>query len=99
MAKLFGAAMAITFFCLDSLTLLHRGLEKSCKRCECPRTKKKNIKGIMLTILRTVVIIFFATLGFYVTDPRSLCLLGVFGCFVQLTIRALGLIYFADTMH
>ena len=95
-ANVFSASMALVFTFLDVLILFHRGLKSSINRCKCARTKTRNKKGILLTIVRVAITLFFATLSQYESDPRRLSVLGLGGVVAQLIIRRLGFIIFAD---
>lgn len=95
-ANVFSAAMTLVFVCLDLIILLHRGLNSSISRCQCAKTKVTNWKGVLLTVARISLALFFATLSQYATDPRHLSVLGLAGVVAQLIIRKLGRIIFLD---
>mmetsp|Transcript_8471 Transcript_8471/g.14026 ORF Transcript_8471/g.14026 Transcript_8471/m.14026 type:complete len:587 (+) Transcript_8471:76-1836(+) len=94
-ANIFSAAMATVFFTLDIMILFHRGLWFSMGRCKCRHTKKK-YKGVLLTIARIALCVFFATLSLYENDPDHLAVLGLAGVFAQLIIRKIGSVLFAE---
>jgi hypothetical protein len=89
-ANLYSASLAIIFFCLDVMTLLHLGIKESKNRCICRQHKRKNLKGISLIILRLGMLGFTATMGLWTTDPANLAVLGVVCVAVQLMLRKLG---------
>lgn len=88
-ANIFSVSMAVVFFALDVMILLHRGLRFSMERCQCKHTKKKS-KAIFLTVVRIALCAFFATLSLYENDPEHLAVLGLAGVVVQLLIRRIG---------
>jgi hypothetical protein len=89
-ANLFGGSLAIIFFCLDIMILLHLGVEESRNRCVCKHTKQKNLKGIFLVIFRILLLAFTATLGLWQTEPENLSIIGLALILVQLFLRRLG---------
>lgn len=95
-ATVFSISMALTFFFLDALVLFHRGLKENYNRCVCKRTKKMNVKGMILVVARVLLIVFFATLSQYVTDPSKLAMFGLLGVVAQLSCRNLGFLFFAE---
>ena len=96
-ANVFSASMALVFICLDVMLLFHRGLKTSIGRCQCVHSKTKNYKGIILTVARIALILFFATLSQYENnDPQQLAILGLAGVVAQLIIRQLGFIFFVE---
>lgn len=95
-ANVFSAAMTLVFVCLDLMILLHRGLKSSINRCQCPKTKVMNWNGILLTVARISLALFFATLSQYATNPQYLSVLGLAGVVAQLIFRKLGRIIFLD---
>ncbi|KAI2491721.1 hypothetical protein MHU86_22830 [Fragilaria crotonensis] len=95
-ANVFSAAITLVFVCLDLMILLHRGLNSSINRCQCPKTKVMNWNGILLTVARISLALFFATLSQYATNPQHLSVLGLAGVVAQLIIRKLGRIIFLD---
>ena len=95
-ANVFSASMALVFICLDVMIVFHRGLKSSINRCQCARTKRRNKKGILLTIVRVAITLFFATLSQYESDPLRLSVLGLCGVVAQLIIRRLGFIIFTE---
>jgi hypothetical protein len=57
-AHLFSGSLAIIFFCLDCMTILHLGIKESQERCVCKAAQKKNCTGIFLLVLRIGLIVF-----------------------------------------
>jgi hypothetical protein len=89
-ANLYSASLAIIFFCLDAMTLLHLGISESKNRCVCKQSKRKNLKGIFLIVVRLGLLGFTATMGLWTTDPATLAALGVACVVMQLLLRKLG---------
>jgi hypothetical protein len=89
-AHLYSASLAIIFFCLDVMTLLHLGVNESQNRCICKAKKRTNVKGITLIVLRISMLAFTATMGLWLTDPANLAILGVVCVLVQILFRKLG---------
>lgn len=85
-AHLFSGAMATIFSTLDITTILHLGFEESRKRLQ-----KAPIKGSMLAVLRTLIILFMATLSQWQTIPKILAVCGFLAVLAQLLLRKLGL--------
>jgi hypothetical protein len=96
-ANVFSVAMTLVFTCLDVILLFHRGLKSSIHRCQCARTKRRNKKGILLTIVRVAITLFFATLSQYESDPLHLSVLGLAGVVAQLIIRRIGIFVFPES--
>jgi hypothetical protein len=92
-AHLFSGSLAIIFFCLDCMTILHLGIKESQERCVCKETKKKNCKGMFLLSLRIGLIVFCATLSQWLTEPQDLAGIGVACVLFQLFLRKLGGVY------
>jgi hypothetical protein len=92
-AHLFSGSLAVIFFCLDCMTILHLGMKESQERCVCKETKKKNSKGMFLLVLRTGLIVFCATLSQWMTEPQDLAGVGVACVLGQLLLRKLGGVY------
>jgi hypothetical protein len=90
-ANLFGGTLAIIFFCLDSMTLLHLGMEESQDRCVFKG--RRNFKGMGLVALRLGLIVFTATLSQWVTKPKDLAIIGMFCVLAQLLLRKFGCTY------
>lgn len=92
-AHLFCISLATVWFCLDCMTLFHLGFQNSHDRCQCARSKKFNIKGIVVVLLRVGLLAFMATLSQYETNPETLAELGLVGVVLQLVLRKLGTKY------
>lgn len=93
-AHFFSASLALVFFCLDGMSLAHKGISANVDRCQCDKTQKVRNTVILLVIFRVALIVFFATLSQYCTDPAILAALGFGGIVVQLAIRVLGAFLF-----
>lgn len=95
-AHLFSGSLAIIFFCLDCMTILHLGIKESQERCVCKETKKKNCKGMFLLVLRLGLIAFCATLSQWLTEPQDLAGICVACVLCQLLLRKLGGAYLSS---
>jgi hypothetical protein len=89
-AYLFCGSLAVVFFCLDFLSLSHQGWNANFHRCQCAKTSLQKWLGYFLVVARTSIMLFIATLSFYVTVPKTLAIVGLFVIFLQLIIRAVG---------
>lgn len=89
-AHFFCGSLAIVFFCLDGISLTHKGMGESVERCQCQETNKFRLSVLLLIIFRVALIGFFATLSQYCTDPALLATLGFVGVVLQLFVRVLG---------
>lgn len=89
-ANMFAGSLAIIFFCLDMMTLLHLGIEQSKERCICAQFKQRNTKGIFLVLFRIGLIAFTATLGLWDTESVDLSATGLALVLIQLWTRKLG---------
>ena len=92
-AHIFCGSLAVVFFCLDSMNFLHLGLDESRGRCLCKKTKKKNVKGIILVVVRLGVLAFTATLSQWESEPENLAVIGLICVLMQLLLRKLGAKY------
>jgi hypothetical protein len=92
-AHLFSGSLAMIFFSLDCMTILHLGIKESQERCVCKETRKKNSKGMVLLVLRIGLIVFCATLSQWMTEPQDLAGIGVACVLGQLLLRKLGGVY------
>ena len=95
-ANLFCGGMATVWFSLDAMLLLHRGWKASLGRLKCEKRQKTKIKGVLLLLTRVAVVVFFATLSRYETDPNQLAAFGLGGVSVQIVLRRFGGLYFAE---
>ena len=93
-AYMYSASLALVFFSLDVMSLLHVGLENGKNRCVCKHTHKKNVKGFILIAVRAGLIAFVATLGQWMTDPEVLVGIGLAFSLFEVVTRALGQIIF-----
>jgi hypothetical protein len=107
-AHLFCGAMAVVFFCMDTIVLSHVGIKKEVSRCKfkdrvCTTTGKHttqyNYKGIVLVTFRCSITIFMATLSQWISDPQYLAQIGLAAVVCQLINRFLGDIFFPDAGH
>jgi hypothetical protein len=98
-AHLFSGSLAIIFFCLDCMTILHLGIKESQERCVCQETKKKTGKGLFLISLRLGWIACCATLSQWLTEPEALAGIGVACVLCQLVLRKLGGMYLQHHHH
>jgi Bacterial low temperature requirement A protein (LtrA) len=108
-AHLYCGALAVVFFCMDTIVLAHVGLRKEVARCQfkagsvCTVTgkhsKQYNYKGIFLVVCRCSITIFMATLSQWISDPQYLAEIGLAAVVAQLLNRFLGDIFFPDDLH
>lgn len=89
-AHFFCGSMALVFFCMDAISLAHRGASDNWKECECTESKRKKLLALLLVASRAGVVVFIATLSQYETEPDNLATIGLFSIFAQLLLRALG---------
>jgi len=87
---LFSGSLAVIFFSLDIMTVLHLGRNEAKGRCVCARTKKKNKKGIALIACRVALLIFTATSGVWEKRPEYLVVIGLLCVLLQLSLRKIG---------
>lgn len=97
-AYLFSISLALIFFCLDAMSVLHVGFKVSQDRMYCNVQKKYNMKGIKLLIIRSSLIIFTLTLSLWVTEPGILAGIGLALSVVQILLRRLSEIYFPESV-
>ena len=90
-AHLFGGTLAVIFFSLDGMTLLHLGKEESQKRCAFKG--RKNFNGMAVIAIRIGLIVFTATLSQWLTKPTDLAVIGLFCVLAQLSMRKFGSMY------
>jgi hypothetical protein len=108
-AHLFCGAMAIVFFCMDTIVLAHVGIKKEVGKCQLidgvcsvlgkSGAKHFNHKGIILVVCRCAITVFMATLSQWVTDPKDLALIGLAAVVCQLINRFLGDFFFPEDEH
>lgn len=92
-AHLFSGSLALIFFCLDCMTMLHLGWDESKDRCVLKETSAFNVIGFVLLSLRAAVLVFVATLSQWETEPDRLAFIGVMCVLLQLLLRKLGAMY------
>lgn len=98
-AVLFSGSLAVIFFCLDSMILLHLGVNEAYGRCVCKETKTKNTKGMGLVLIRGAILVFTATLFLWQTQPEFLSVIAVACTLLQLLTRRLGGKYLSHDVH
>jgi low temperature requirement protein LtrA len=89
-AHMFSGALAIIFFSLDAMIILHLGIKESQHRCVCKHTNAKNVKGIILLAFRFGLLVLTATLSQWEQEPDRLAMIGLALVLVQLLLRRLG---------
>ena len=90
-AHFFSGSLSLIFFCLDALSLAHRGINEQWKRCkECEGTNLQKLLCWFLVGCRLLTIIFVASLSQFITDPTHISLIGVTVVVTQLCIRFVG---------
>ena len=92
-AHLFCGSLALVWFCMDAMSLAHKGIDKCLSKCVSESRKDGvQLPVVILTLFRVGLILWIATLSQYVTDPMVLSLLGLAGIMGQIAIRAIGFI-------
>lgn len=89
-AHFFSASLAVVFICLDGMSLSHKSVNANKERCHCSKSNGIRSSVMFLIVIRLALIVFFATLSQYCTDPALLATLGFVGIVLQLGVRALG---------
>mmetsp|Transcript_5788 Transcript_5788/g.11297 ORF Transcript_5788/g.11297 Transcript_5788/m.11297 type:complete len:556 (+) Transcript_5788:49-1716(+) len=89
-AHFFSASLTVVFASLDGMSISHKGITANKERCQCKDSKKLRASVLLLIIIRVVLVVFFATLSQYCTDPSLLSTLGFVGVILQLCVRAVG---------
>ena len=89
-AHFFSASLTVVFVSLDGMSLSHRGVAAAKERCQCENSKKLRTSVLLLNVTRLALIVFFATLSQYCTDPALLATLGFVGIVLQLGVRGIG---------
>jgi hypothetical protein len=89
-ANFFCGSMALVFFCMDAMSIAHRGISANVHRCECEATQKTRYLVVLLIALRVAVIGFIASLSQYTTAPGVLAFVGMCVILVQLFLRVMG---------
>jgi hypothetical protein len=93
-AYFFSGSLALIFFCLDALSLAHRGIAAQWKLCECSDSRKKRIVAYTLVVCRVALTALTASLGQFVSDPEKIATIGVFIILSQLSVRYIGVYIF-----
>jgi hypothetical protein len=84
-AYLFCGSMAAIWFFLDAMSFVNRGLDHVIQvYYEC----RHRTTLMLLFVVRAGLIVWFATLCLYVTDPKLLSSMGLVGIVAQLILRA-----------
>jgi hypothetical protein len=92
-ANLFSGSMACVWFCQDTMLLAHKGINENLHRgVECSLWWRFVTGGFVL--VRVGLIVFFATLSQYETNPARLAIIGCVGVILQFIFRAIGSIVF-----
>jgi len=86
-AHLFCGSLAIIFFSLECMSVLHLGFNECEERCVLQGGK--NYSGILLLVVKVGIIAFTATLSQWETDPQSLVIIALFIVLFQLAMRKL----------
>ena len=95
-AHFFCGSLAIVWFCLDTMTLAHKGISHNVKRCHQARNKFIHYMGVGMFWFRLALIVTFATMGLYVKEPVLLSFLGLIGIIVQISLRIAGSVLFYE---
>ena len=110
-AHIFSSSMALIFFFLDLMLVLHMGLKNQGRKIsrvsfhdkKTGLTRERhgtNTKGILFVVLpRLVITLFIGTLSQWVTHPRHLVEFGCGAVVIQLATRLLGDVYFKSLRH
>jgi hypothetical protein len=93
-ANFFSGSLAVIFFCLDALSLAHRGISAQWKRCECADTRIKKIFAWSLVACRVALLSLTASMSQFVSDPEKIATIGVFIILSQLCVRYIGIYIF-----
>lgn len=97
-AHIFSVSLAMLFFSLDVMPILHLGLKESYKRCVAETTKETNYTGICLLFLRFGLLVFTATLSQWEGDPTNLTFVGLLLVATELMLRRLGQKFLSQDM-
>lgn len=97
-AHYFCISMAIVWLCLDVMLVAHKGIAFNVKRCSDSRCNKgQQSLAIGMVVIRGSLILFFGTMGFYISEPTLLSFLGLLGIIVQIGLRLGGSAAFDDS--
>ena len=90
-AHFFSGSLSLIFFCLDALSLAHRGIIVQWKRCnDIEGTKLQHFLRWFLVTSRLLTIVFVASLSQFVSDPAKIATIGLAVVITQLCIRFTG---------
>jgi len=90
-AHFFCGSLALVFFCMDVMSLAHKGFLDNWNKCECTETNPTTkATALLLLFLRLAVLVIIATLSQYETDPDRLAIIGLFSVVAQLLLRVAG---------
>ena len=84
-AHLFCGSLAVVFFSLEIMSLLHLGFRESRDRCDLEGGK--NYAGIVLVAFKVGVVVFTATLSQWETNPETLTIIALCIVVFQLGMR------------
>jgi hypothetical protein len=88
-ANLFSGSMACIWFCQDIMMVAHKGLTVNIHRgVDC--TVARRTMAISFVLVRLCLIVFFAFLSQYETEPTRLAAIGCAGVVFQFLSRAVG---------
>lgn len=93
-AHFYCFSLALVWFCLDNMTLAHRGIQHNIDRCTKSNKPHLHFLGISMFWTRLGLIVLFGTFGFYITEPMLLSFVGLIGIMVQIGLRILGSYFF-----
>ncbi|GKY93844.1 hypothetical protein MPSEU_000351300 [Mayamaea pseudoterrestris] len=97
-ANLFSGSMACVWLCQDIMLLAHKGLHANYHRgVECSIAKRAI--SVSFVLVRVGLIVFFATLSQYETDPARLAAIGCAGVVMQFLSRAVGTMVFTGKVN
>jgi len=89
-AAFFSGSLAIIWFCMDVMLLLHLGFRATLERADqCP--PKARFFGWVLAAARLAMIVFIATVFLYEQQPERLALIGLGSTLAQLLLRVVGM--------
>ena len=95
-AHIFCGSLALVWFCLDGMVVIHKGLKDNLGRCRCEQSGGLKWTSVLFTLARVGLIVFMATLSQYITEPETLAFLGLVGIIAQIVLRLIGSSIFPD---
>jgi hypothetical protein len=98
-AHMFSIALALVFFTLDGMSIMHVGFKHGQHRCYFDKTKSFNLIGVFLVLIRVGIVAFVATLSQWITDPEVLSTIGLGVTLSQVLLRRLGDKYLPEAME